>query len=286
MDKEKKKYQLTKDMTEAIRFYMGDPKVCEAGLWRGGPEAYNTINALLHPGTGNEEDKAREGRVMEIYDGAHMESYIRLILQVLAGMALYLEQAGDQAPTLSYRIDRASSLNRFREDGGVISGFFSTCRWGFLPAYAHKKAGIVLLEVERERQLPFLDFSTLFGDLYAKPEEAEILLPFGSVIEEMHPVPLTEEEKGLYTDFHGMAPEGKWHLRLGPGIYPEVPEDHLKALRAGLTDESMVRRVSGCLQVLTSGRPLDQESKAFYCAYKEKLMTCICGEAAKIFRQK
>ena len=94
--------------------------------------------------------------------------------------------------SVTFRLDRLSSLQRFEADHHRVSGFFSTCKRGFLPEYAHKKADIVMLETERDSSVPFLDFEDIFADCYAKPEEAEILLTFGMYIYQMTPLPLSE----------------------------------------------------------------------------------------------
>ena len=61
---------LTTYELDCIRFYMGDPEIVNRGDFRGGPKAYNTINAFLHDGIQNEIDKVSEGKMIEIYDAA------------------------------------------------------------------------------------------------------------------------------------------------------------------------------------------------------------------------
>lgn len=263
----------------AIRFYMGDPEAVNCGVYRGGAQAYNTINALLHPESANEEDKVREGRYIGLEDADHLKEYIDVILNIYSAMCKYRDAHFCEGDKKSFRIDRKSSVDRFIADGGVIAGFFSTCRWGFLPQYAHKKAGIVLLEITRSSALPCLDFSELFGDLYAKPEEAEVLLPYGGVMSRITPVPLTEEEKKIFTDLHGDPPKGKWE------IYVEPTRRHYAA--GGLQDladwvcaKEQVSDVITCMRLIRETGKLPEGRQTFYDVWKSRLQIYIqtCSE--------
>ena len=69
----------TKEEIDAIKFYLGDEEIVHKNVYRGGGEAYQTINALLNYGVRNEMDKALEGKVVEIYDVQHLKSYLELI---------------------------------------------------------------------------------------------------------------------------------------------------------------------------------------------------------------
>ena len=71
---------LTRHELNCIRFYMGDEKIVNSGYFKGGPKAYNTINALLHDGIWDEVDKLKEGKVIELYDVEHLKSYLDLII--------------------------------------------------------------------------------------------------------------------------------------------------------------------------------------------------------------
>ncbi len=263
----------------AIRFYMGDPAVVDSGQFHGGPKAYNTINALLHPGTGNEKDKVREGRVIELENSSHLKSYIELILDIYRAMEKYRKSHGAavEGGWCAYRIDRASSLIRFEQNHHMVAGFFSTCKWGFLPAYARSKANIVLLEVQRDETVPFLDFSELFGEDYAKPEEAEILLPFGIVLQEMEPLAMTEQEMQTLRDMNGNPPRGKWRIRLTLGQMPEIPKEELAELYAEVTKEDNVTRIKECMEKMSAGKSLTLDEEQFYCTWKIQLHQYIGG---------
>ena len=267
----------------AVRFYMGDPAAVQSGICRGGGQAYNTINALLHPGSANEEDKVREGRKLILEDADHLKEYLAVILDVYSAMCRYRNAHAGEPDRKSYRIDRKSSLDRFIADQGVIAGFFSSCRWGFLPQYAHKKAGIVLLEIPRSPEVPYLDFSDLFGDLYAKPEEAEVLLPYGAVMSRISPVPLTEEEKQIYTDLHGEPPAGKWEILVEPGIRCREAAAS-ETLFWWVTAPEQVQNAIACLQRIREGEKLSEEMQVFYNAWKRKLQAYIMIRSDEIER--
>lgn len=268
----------------AIRFYMGDPEVAENGPYEGGTEAYNTINALMHPGSANEQDKAKEGRVIMLTGSDQLKSYLALILHIYRAMEKYsqssLKAGGEEhggAASLTFRLDRLSSLQRFEADHHRVAGFFSTCKRGFLPEYAHKKADVVMLEVERDSSVPFLDFEDIFESCYAKPEEAEVLLPFGMIIDRMVPLNLSEQESKLYRDINGQPPAGKWRLHMTMEPWPEVSEEKLQKLYQAVTEEKTVGRVMNCMDLLTAGEMLTDDEEVFYGTWKKQLQQYIMG---------
>ncbi len=268
----------------SVRFYMGDPEVVSGGMFRGGPKAYNTINALLHPGTENEKDKAREGRVIRLEDPEHLDSYLRLIGDVFRAMEKYrLQKLRENASRrITCRIDRFSSLERFVRNQNCVYGFFSTCKYGFLPEYAHAKADIVLLEADRDETVPWLDFEEALGTQYAKPEEAEILLPFGMRIRDMEQIPLTEQEKEIYTDLNNRPPCGKWRLSVTmPGFSP-LPERELRDLHEAVTDEAAVEQIRRSMKQLSAGRDLPFAEEVFYGEWKKNIQKYLCGSLAAV----
>lgn len=288
----------------AIRFYMGDAAVAGSGLFKGGPQAYNTINALMHPGASNEKDKAGEGRVIMLEDASHLKSYLELILDIYRAMEKYrkfclcqtagraigqragddsgssgqqMELSGRSGHLLTYRVDRLTSLQRFEADNHRVAGFFSTCKRGFLPEYAHNKAKVAMMEVERDETVPFLDFEDIFEDCYAKPEEAEILLPFGMVIQQMEALPVTQQEAEQFTDINGRPPAGKWRLHLTMGRMPKLSETELRVLYEAVNDEKTIKMIIGCMEKLTARTVLTAEEEAFYSSWKRQLQRYITG---------
>lgn len=268
----------------AIRFYMGDQEVAENGPYEGGAEAYNTINALMHPGLANELDKIKEGRVIMLTGADQLKSYLTLILHIYRAMEKYrqnsLKAGGEEkggADDLTFRLDRLSSLQRFEADHHRVAGFFSTCKRGFLPEYALKKADVVMLEVERDSSVPFLDFEDIFEDCYAKPEEAEVLLPFGMIIDRITALTVSEQERRLYRDINGRPPAGKWRLHMTMEPWPEVNEEKLQKLYRAVTEEKTVGRVMNCMDLLTAGEVLTDDEEDFYGTWKKQLQQYIMG---------
>lgn len=271
---------LNEEELMAIRFYMGDPEVAEKGPYEGGTEAYNTINALMHPGSANEQDKVKEGRVIMLTGSDQLKSYLMLIVHIYRAMEKYrqycIEKNSDPS-VRSFRLDRLSSIQRFKADHHRVAGFFSTCKREFLPEYAHKKADVVMLEVERDNSVPFLDFEDIFESCYAKPEEAEILLPFGMMIDRMVPLNLSEQERRLYRDINGQPPTGKWRLHMTMEPWPEDSEEKLQKLYQAVTEEKTVGRVMNCMDLLTAGEVLTDDEEVFYGTWKKQLQQYIMG---------
>lgn len=262
----------TTEMLDCIRFYMGDPQIVARGDFRGGPKAYNTINALLHLGVQNELDKLREGRVLEIYDRAHLISYLRLIETMDRAMS---PEAAEQ--TCTWRVDRLHAVETLRARG-EIEGFYSTCKRGFLPEYAHTKADVALMEMVRAPGVPCLDFEALFGAGYAKPEEAEILLPFGAVVRHVEELPLSESEKTLYTDLNGEPPRGKFRIHLAPPT--DMGGSDADTWWAAVTSEEAVQHARRCLTLLRDTRQLPPADMDFYCTWKKHLQYWLAAKRA------
>lgn len=258
---------------DCIRFYMGDPKIVNRGDFRGGPKAYNTINALLHDGIQNEMDKINEGKKIDIYDVEHLKSYISLIATIYLAMEKYSKM--NQNPHLTtYRVDRFSEIAGLMEQKR-IEGFYSTCKWGFLKEYANTKANVVLLEIVREKNVPYLDFECLFAEYYAKPQEAEILLPFDAGVKCIEQATLTEEEKKTYRDVNGEEPRGKYRIFLGEEKVL-LDEVDYKMDACGIIEDEVVVRVQNCLEKLSEHRVLNKEEFQFYTDWKKKLKQYIC----------
>ncbi len=275
---------LNEEELMAIRFYMGDPEVAENGPYEGGTEAYNTINALMHPGSANEQDKAKEGRVIMLTGADQLKSYLALILHIYRAMEKYRQSSLDAgkeensgSAAITFRLDRLSSLQRFEADHHRVAGFFSTCKRRFLPEYAHKKADVVMLEVERDSSVPFLDFEDIFEGCYAKPEEAEILLPFGMMIDRMVPLILSEQERRLYRDINGQSPAGKWRIYMTMEPWPEISEEKLQKFYQAVMEEGTVGRIMNCMNLLTAGKVLTGEEEVFYGTWKKQLQQYIMG---------
>ncbi len=261
---------ISNEMRDAIRFYMGDLSVVTSGKFRGGSKAYNTINALLHQGIRNELDKLREGRVLEIYDRAHLIQYLQVIEAIDRAMDC---TKADAVQTVTWRVDRLSAVRTWATQSET-EGFYSTCKRGFLPSYAHSKADVALMEIVRAPEVPCLDFELLFGPQYAKPEEAEILLPFGAVVQKIEELPLSDAEQATFTDQNGQPPRGKFRLYIGAPQFTSHADD---ALLADIASEDAIRQVQQCLASLRSTGTLAPDALQFYCQWKANIRSYFDG---------
>ncbi len=286
--------KITQEELDSIRFYMGDPEIVNRMDFKGGPKAYNTINAFLHSGIQNEIDKVREGRILEIENGEHVREYIQLCVNIHSAMEKYQAEkqgmveantdevccangvscANGQKEFITYRVDRESMMQELKGKA-FIEGFYSTCKYGFLEEYAHIKENVALIEIRRDETVPYLDFEDLFKGYYAKPEEAEVLIPFGTKIQSLEKAELSEDEKRRYTDINGNPPCGKYVLKLtGKGESVEdvckIQKVDMEVLLKEVTSEENVKRVQWCLKELMDTQSLTEEDLAFYSGWKER----------------
>lgn len=254
------KNSFTKYELDCIRFYMGDPDV--QNEFRGGLKAYNTINALLHRGIQNEISLINENRKIELIDNDHLKQYLDQIITIYKTMIQYLNKNRNNH-LVTYKIDRYATILQMK-DNQMIEGFFSTCKYGYLEEYAHMKKDVVLLEIVRDENIPYLDFECLFKEKYAKPEEAEILIPFHIIISSIEEIELSKEEIERYYDMNGNAPVGKYriHLMNNEIICKEIDESDL------LKD---IDRIQNCISQLMEFRGLNDKDLSFYTKWKEDL---------------
>ena len=261
---------LSKQQLDSIRFYMGDPEIVNRKEMQGGLKAYNTMNALLSYDLHDEVDKVNEGRILELHNVQHLKQYIQQYVDIVQAMKDYVVE--HPIETITYRIDRLSSLESIRKYG-VLEGFHSSSTIGFLPQYAHSKQNVVMLEIHRYKDVPYLDFANIFEGYYAKPEEAELLLPFGTKVKHIEEIVLTEEEKELYHDIHHLPPVGKYR------VYVEKPTydmNSMDTLYEEITSVECVNRIQYCLNSLMKNHTLDNDDLVYYLAFKEKLMKYLC----------
>lgn len=270
---------------DAIKFYLGDFNFVQDSVYRGGCNAYQTINALLNYGFRNEVDKAKEGKIVELYDVEHFKSYLKLIKLIFEASLKYRNKIStSESNFTSYRVDRFSSFKEFTSHNGIIEGFFSTCKYGFLPQYANTKKDIVLLEIVRDSSVPYLDFQDLLKKYYSKPEEAEILVPFGTKINTITEVALTSAEKNLYRDKDGNPPRGKWIVNLTLGEYKAIDSDLEDSYYSYICNEGVLSRVMKIMKRLSSEEELSNEDIAFYSDWKVKLIAYIDSYAYKLLK--
>jgi hypothetical protein len=274
--------QITSKEIEGIKFYLGDNEVANNGTYRGGNKAYVTINALLNPGTKNEQAKIKEGKKVQIFDTQHLISYITLILDMYSAMYKYMKLKGLCKSYISYKVERTYFVEELICEVKCIFGNFSTCKNGFLPQYAHDKENITLLEIVRDENLPYLDFADLLGENYSKPEEAEILIPPYSSIDKIEERSLTEEELLEYTDRSGNPPKGKKRIYIKKGNYDEISEKELQELFGNITNEDVVKFIMKIIEKLSAKDTLSNEEIERYSNWKQSFRKYVRGRFRQI----
>lgn len=160
---------LTESQRRAIRWYIGD--VAGDDPFWGDPKAYVTVNALFFPGIDAEKARAAEGKRL---NPAILEDADRLAHTLGSLMSAFTPLA---EPICTYRVERYADYTVMRDNGSRTCSFTSTSTAGFLSAY-QDRVGIALMRFALPAGTPCIDMSRVLDD-YAKPEEAEILLPPG-----------------------------------------------------------------------------------------------------------
>ena len=184
---------LTPAQHRAVCWYIGDV-TGDDPFW-GDPKAYVTLNSLFFPGMEAETARAAEGKRL---NPAIIEDVDRLCTVLSDLMAAFrpLEYA-----LTAFRVERYSDYLMMREKRATLS-FTSTSTAGFLDAY-RDRAGIALMRFFLPVGTPCLLMADAL-EQYAKPEEAEILLPPGLSLL-LNEVPLKNAEQHI-TDANGEPP--------------------------------------------------------------------------------
>lgn len=251
---------------DCIRFYMGDPEIAGNNGFRGGVQAYNTINALLHEGIQNELDKMKDGKPIEILDAQHLETYV----SVIASIYLTMEKQSPKyrgTELRTYRVDRFSEIAAMQERKR-IEGFCSTCKCGYLKAYASTKTDIVLMEIEREYTMPYLDFEDVFGKGYIKSGESEVLLPFDAKVKKIEERPMMSIEKQCLLDANQQPPKGKFRIFLEAGTL-DIGE--ITGGENRIYEGDVLEHVQDCLRKMSAAGRLEAEDLQFYTDWKKQV---------------
>lgn len=159
---------LTKSETEALRFYIGDVSGCDP--FYGDPGAYVVLNALFFPGISAETDRAAEGKILN----PAIISETGRLLGFFRGLFSAFRKCSAQSNIRTFRVERFSDYTKCRASGCTIS-MTSTSTAGFLSEY-RDRLGIALMRFTITAGTPCIDVAEALPE-YAKPQEAEILLP-------------------------------------------------------------------------------------------------------------
>lgn len=236
----------------AVRWYIGD--VTGTDPFWGDPNVYVTINALFFPGTAAECARAREGKRL---NPAVLEDPDRLyhaLADLLDAFAPLRE------PTNTWRVERFSDYCAMRQQGSRTLSFTSTSTAGFLQAY-QDRVGIALMQFALPAGTPVIDMSHVL-ESYAKPDEAEILLPPGLRLT-LHEMPVAASQT---------------HILDANGDPPCVS---VRAVPCGMADVSVHKtapdpyRIAGIrvLRALAAGKEPDPADALQYSTWKRAFVS-------------
>ena len=159
---------MTENEKKALRFYIGD--VHGTDPFYGDPKAYTVINSLFFPELLSESARAAEGKFL---NPAIPEDQDRL-LSFFADLFSAFGKCRAVKNMKTCRVERFSDYEYCKKSGFTLS-FTSTSKAGFLSSY-RDRLGIALMEFDIPAGTHCIDVSEVL-DFYAKPEEAELLLP-------------------------------------------------------------------------------------------------------------
>lgn len=186
---------LSKAEESALRYYIGD--VSGNNPFYGDPKAYVLLNSLFYPNIISETARAFEGKYLNpaiIADTSRLMGFFESLFSAFGKADLSISQT-------TFRVERFSDFEISRKFGMTVS-MTSTSIAGFLNSYRDRQ-GIALMKFELPENGHFINVAEMLG-YYAKPEEAEILIPPFMELE-FEQLQLTEKEK-LITDCNGNAP--------------------------------------------------------------------------------
>ena len=160
--------ELSEREKAALRYYIGDVSAdCPFG---NDPKAYVTINSLFFSGTETERARAAEGKRL---DADILENTGRLT-DFFALLFSAFRKCSAENDCCTFRVERWSDYELCKAAGATLS-FTSTSTAGFLSEY-RDRLGIALMRFILPQGTPCIDAAAAL-DYYAKPDEAEILLP-------------------------------------------------------------------------------------------------------------
>lgn len=153
---------------KALRFYIGDVQGNDS--FYSDPKAYVVINSLFFPDISTETARASEGKYLNpeiIADVPRLLSFFESLFSVFRKSQLTEDMT-------TYRVERMSDYRLCRERSQTVS-MTSTSTAGFLREYQDRK-GIALMRFNIPKDSHCIDVAETLS-YYAKPQEAEILLP-------------------------------------------------------------------------------------------------------------
>ncbi|MDE5737384.1 MAG: hypothetical protein K2H93_03370 [Oscillospiraceae bacterium] len=178
--------QFTEQEINAVKYYIGDCAGFKQDDFWSDTKAYNVINSLFYFGIRTELERVNEGKFLNPAIVSDMERLEKLLDNLLS----VCKKSKNTELIQTYRVERFSDYQAIKQAGKTIS-FTSTSKNYFLKAY-QDRAGIALMRFVIPVGTPCINMQKFF-DSYAKPEEAEILLPPNLNLQ-IAEIPMTESE--------------------------------------------------------------------------------------------
>lgn len=179
-----------------LRYYIGDVSGSD-GFWSE-PKAYLVLNSLFYDGIETEKARIAEGKSL---NPAVLDDVDRL-LDFYDNMFSAFGKCHADRDIITYRVERYNDFLPIWNTDHTVS-FTSTSMGGFLDAYRDRK-GITLMKFIVPESISCINVAKAL-DFYAKPEEAEILLPPFMYLDLIQTIPTEKEMK--ITDSAGKSPE-------------------------------------------------------------------------------
>ncbi|MBR6070737.1 MAG: hypothetical protein IKP78_09130 [Ruminococcus sp.] len=179
--------ELTPREKAALRYYIGD--VSGTDPFHSDPKAYVVLNSLFFAGTAAERARAAEGKRL---NPAILADTDRLT-ELFAGLFSAFRRCTAEKELRTFRVERWSDYALCKAAGATLS-LTSTSTAGFLSEY-RDRLGIALMRFTLPKGTPCIDVAAAL-DFYAKPEEAEVLLPPFLRLD-IAEVPVTDDERGI-----------------------------------------------------------------------------------------
>lgn len=179
-----------------LKYYIGDVSGSD-DFWNE-PKAYLVLNSLFYDGIGTEKARTSEGKFLnpEILDD------VDRLLDFYDNMFSAFGKCHAEKDIITYRVERYNDFLPIWNTNHTVS-FTSTSTSGFLDAYRDRKE-ITLIKFFIPESISCINVAEAL-DFYAKPDEAEILLPPFMYLDLIQTVPTEKEMK--ITDSDGKSPE-------------------------------------------------------------------------------
>lgn len=209
---------LSENEKNALKYYIGDIP-CSSPFYSN-PKAYVTLNSLFFPDIKAETARAAEGKFLD----PTLISDTSALMDFFASLFSVFSKSKSEKNLRTYRVERLADYQMCREVRSTIS-LTSTSLAGFLESY-RDRCGIALMKFTLPCGCTCINAAEIL-DRYAKPEEAEILLPPFTELS-IEEIPVSEHELKI-TDIDNRPPKISCNvtscgIRKFTGTAPELPK--------------------------------------------------------------